>query len=105
MNIEKAEKIVSDCAAHIWYQQGICDEAPPGISGYGLQEIIDANAMVEARNKSRDDGRTQLIFADRLIAALYALAHFPAINEAVVINQAKALVVIDLPEDFFEEGD
>ena len=90
---------------------GIDPDLPEFLGGmershYSLSEIIEANEVVKKYNDERTDTCVNLVMDDRYIAAIYTLSHYPAKHgEAVVIDSHKALLVLPLPKDYFNEGE
>jgi len=85
MDIERAEKIVGECIAHVLFRMGVTDEPPPSLAEYSLQELIDANRRVaEENDKQPTTGRRTIRMKcdDRLIAALYVAYHYDANDPA-----------------------
>ena len=85
MTRERAQQIVDACAAHTWYDMGIREEPPPSLQEYSLRELLEANEMMAGKDgKTKNpDGSTNsaLHCADRMVAALYVLYHYPPVRE------------------------
>jgi hypothetical protein len=107
MTRERAQQIVDACAAHTWYDMGIREELPPSLQEYSLRELLDANEMMSGPvGKSQNpDGstNTSLHCADRMVAALYVLYHYPADKpgdaESIVHNGRAGVFVARATED------
>ncbi len=103
MNIDKAQEIVDACCAHTFYKMGIREEPPPSLGAYSLRELTDANHAVAKYNDTRTDRKASTVCDDRLIAALYALYHYPGDNagdaEAIVIGGGCALLCVRISDE------
>lgn len=82
------------CGIH-FHLLGLQRECPDA-RGLSLGQMIEARDIVR-RTKKRDELGRQVITAtpdDRLIAAIYAWANYEPSQEAIVIGQGRALVVV-----------
>ena len=106
MELEQAQAILADCTAHTWFQLGLRETPPPDISKYSLSDMVEANEVVKKFNDVRTDRCQSIVMDDRLVAALYTLTHFhTSETEPVVLNKEKAVLVVKLPANFFDEQD
>ncbi len=96
MNLKRAQEIVKDMAHTAMVHRGIIAPPYPDLSGYSLREMLAANKIVDRHNNRPGNSKIQIICDDRLIAALYALDHFPPDEtNAIIGDAAKALVILD----------
>ena len=104
MTIERAKKIVSDMFSVFMCTQGINGQYEcKNINDYSLQEMLDANEMLNGYSEKTEKGKnTFMHFHPRGTAALYAWAHHTACSdngidpiEPIVHAQGKALVLIN----------
>lgn len=108
MTMEHAREIVGKCNRHVWYREGLTDDLPPTLADYTLQELVTANHMVAAENQRARKAMSalenigskdiQVVCDDRLIAALYAVYHYPGQDhrdcQPVAAADGKAIVVV-----------
>lgn len=95
MTPERAQEIVTAINARGFYTIGLWHEGRPlgSLEGVGLAEMIEAKNAVEAANaqeeahaKETGGGYTiRIVPDDRLIAAVYAIEHYPASSEPIVM--------------------
>lgn len=107
MTLDRAKKIVSDCVAHVWYREALTTDPPPSLAEYTLQELLDANRLVAGPlGKERDEENKSTTVSmhcdDRLVAALYVLYHYPAVDptggpvDVLVANASAGVVTLKL---------
>lgn len=104
---EGAKQVVSACASHVWAQQaGLASGAAKSIDEFSLGELLCANRVIADSPGERIPGggtRHYVHCDDRLVAALYVAAHWPASDPAhaqpVAVVGDKAVLVVTVPAD------
>lgn len=86
MDEARAAEIVAAMQAYTLYEMGLAEREPPPLDGYSLWEMLQANAVIRAKNERAAEayelgGRkgshsVSTTCDDRMVAALYALTHY-----------------------------
>lgn len=69
------------------------------LNGYTLDKLLEATRIMVGHEKKTPAGtEITTVCAERLVAAIYAWAHFEPSNEPIVIGRGKALLVVKVTE-------
>lgn len=79
-------------------REGVFEPPAPDLSEYTLSEMIAAGPAITAAENRKEGGTLTVVCADRLVAALYALTHYPAPRgddaEVLAWDGTKALCIL-----------
>lgn len=108
MSIERAREIVKAVNARCFVHMGLQEELP-SLDGISLGEMLRAATMVKVANETAQaeakisgGGCTiSMVPADRLIAAAFAMEHYPISNEPILAlplrpGRMRALALVDI---------
>lgn len=75
MSMERALEITADMSAHHFIAMGLRDGPGPDLSGYGLDEMVEATRVL-VENRGKSSGKIHVTCDPRLVAALYVATHY-----------------------------
>lgn len=114
MTLERAREIVKAVNARCFVTMGL-ERDLPSLEGISLGEMVEATAMVRNANKAAESlaklsGGTysiSMVPDDRLIAAAYAIDHFPISDEPILalplgVRHLRVLVAAQIPTEQLE---
>lgn len=118
MTLDRAREIVKAINARCFVHMGL-EHDLPSLEGVSLADMVEATAMIRNVNKvnqaaakfSGGQYSVTMVPDDRLIAAVYAIDHYPMSNEPVLAlprpggKRLCALAVVNIPVPAEEEED